>query len=246
LYYRRRDLAVFAAFIVVVGATLIFGDGSASASLSEGFNAGSDKVDKECAKLGFTAPKLDKDDLGGSLEKEMKKIKKVADKHWPYDENGDSKDEAEKKSIQAFINVYFKEVEKHTKAPEAKNGEEFYTTCFRLYEQVNSPDEKKRQKITLKSSDIEKGSLTSLLSGGKFLLKILEDVSKSDELKDDDGAKKISKYLICLCKHWIGIITKISGGGDEEEKPKNKNKNKNKNNNNNKKNVKKEETNEDE
>jgi len=244
LYYRRRDLAIFAAFIVVVGATLIFGDGSASASasLSEGFNAGSDKVDKECAKLGFTAPKLDKDDLGGSLEKEMKKIKKVADKHWPYDEKGDSKDEAEKKSIQAFINVYFKEVEKHTKAPEAKNGEEFYTTCFRLYEQVNSPDEKKRQKI--KSSDIEKGSLTSLLSGGKFLLKTLEDVSKSDELKDDDGAKNILKYLICLCKHWIGIITKIYGGGDEEEKPKNKNKNKN--NNNNKKNVKKEETNEDE
>jgi hypothetical protein len=247
LYYRRRDLAIFAAFIVVVGATLIFGDGSASASasLSEGFNAGSDKVDKECAKLGFTAPKLDKDDLGGSLEKEMKKIKKVADKHWPYDEKGDSKDEAEKKSIQAFINVYFKEVEKHTKAPEAKNGEEFYTTCFRLYEQVNSPDEKKRQKI--KSSDIEKGSLTSLLSGGKFLLKTLEDVSKSDELKDDDGAKNISKYLICLCKHWIGIITKIYGGGDEEEKPKNKNKNKNNNNNNNNnKNVKNEETNEDE
>jgi hypothetical protein len=49
LYYRRRDLAIFAVFIVVVGATLIFGNGSAS----EGFDS------KESKKTGDKTKNLD-------------------------------------------------------------------------------------------------------------------------------------------------------------------------------------------
>ena len=61
LYYSRRDLAIFAVFVVVVGATLIFGDRSAEGFSVGGIGGGGgDKIDKECTKLGFTAPRPQK------------------------------------------------------------------------------------------------------------------------------------------------------------------------------------------
>ena len=75
LYYRRRDITVFAAFIVVVGSTLIFRNGSTSEGFGIGIGGGGgDKVDSECAKIGYTAPKIDKKDIPGSLEKVMKSV----------------------------------------------------------------------------------------------------------------------------------------------------------------------------
>lgn len=188
---------------------------------AEGFSVGGgggDKVDSACAKMGFTAPKIDKDDLGGSLEKEMKKIKKVADKHWPYDGRGESKDEAEKKSMGDFINVYAKEVKKMEGGGDGA-ADNFLKVCRMLYYQVNDPDESKRTKITIEPKQITNGSLNDVISGGIFMLKLLENVNKSDELKNA-GAKNLIKYLICVCKHWNAIIKKIDGlaggGGDDD------------------------------
>jgi hypothetical protein len=246
LYYRRRDLAIFAVFIVVVGATLIFGDGSTS----EGFGGGGgDKVDSACAKMGFTAPKIVKDgdgDIGESLEKEMKKINKVANKYWPYDERGDAKDEADKTSIQEFVGVYMKEIKDNELSKEDIDNITMFTELGKeLYYKVYNPDEKKRGKITLKPSDLPKGYIKEpFISGGNKILKLLENVSKSSELKDE-GAKKLVKYVICLCKHWIAILKIVDGmstgkksgsgkkkkddedaggGDDDEEKPKKKKK----------------------
>jgi hypothetical protein len=55
LYYRNRDLTIFAAFVVLVFATLVFGDAR------EGMK-GSGKSGGECKSLGFTVPKIDKND----------------------------------------------------------------------------------------------------------------------------------------------------------------------------------------
>ena len=92
LYYKKHDIAIFAVFVVVVGATLIFRDGGGSAS--EGFSVGGIGVggiggggSGGCAKLGFTTPKIDKDDVKGSLEKVMKNVKTVAKKYVDFDEN---------------------------------------------------------------------------------------------------------------------------------------------------------------
>lgn len=246
LYYRRRDLAIFAVFVVVVGSTLIFRDGGASAS--EGFGGGSGKVDSECAKMGFTALKFVKDDDGDireSFEKEMKKIKKVVDKHWPYDANGDTKDETEQKSIQVLVDVWTKEVKEQGLSGEDKTSmDKFMEISKYYYDAINNIDEKKRIKIEIKPNEIPKGRFKEMgvISGGITLLKVLENLgSKSSELKDA-GAKKLIKYLICLCKHWNAIYNKIEsmaggkksgsdkkkskkgadGDGDEEEKPKKK------------------------
>ena len=73
-----------------------------------------------------------------------------------------------------------------------------------------------------------------VISGGEITLKILEKISKSDEI--DSGFKNTLKYLICLCKQWTNIYKAIQkakdgeggegGDAEEEDKPKKKKKKK--------------------
>ncbi len=230
LYYKRGDLAIFAAFVAVVGGTLIFRDRIQNDD-REGFGVGGGgKGDKECEKLGFKPIKLDKDDLAGSLEKVMKNIKKVADKQWPYDtmsgNNGTVKEEDEERKkknaeLESFMEVWRKEAEaglKNKKKMDEANA--FISGSSDVYEK------KKYNEFV----DIKPESIKKMISGGEIILNILEKVSKSDEI--DSGFKKTLKYLICLCKHWTNIykeLQKATGGSggdddDEEEKPKKKKK----------------------
>ena len=222
LYYKRGDLAIFAAFVVVVGGTL-----TASASAREGMSLGGGKGDKECAKLGFKAVKLDKDDLAGSLEKEMKKIKTVADKHWPYDDlGGKTDDEDKKKAIELFV----KEIQKETENNNEKENQVMNTF---IMGSADAYEKRKMEELLANVKTPEK--LEGIITGGKATLKLLEKVSKSSKI--DSEFKKTLKYIICLCKHWISIykaIQKAKGGGKgddededgEEEKAKKKTKKK--------------------
>jgi hypothetical protein len=236
LYYKRCDLAIFASFIVVVLGTLIIRKDFDSVEGMKGKGGG------ECAKMGFTEPKIVKDknnDVGESLEKEMKKIKKIADKYWPYDEKGDSNDETEKTSMAEYIKVYAKITKKTTFSKEEDEAVKMFMEVSKsLYYKVNNPDESKREKIESKLSDLPKGYIKKYFIPTK-LSSLLEKISKSSELKDQ-GAKKLAKYLTCLCNHWIAIWTKIDSMAtgkkmdssnnedketdEEEEKPKKKQK----------------------
>ena len=87
LYYLKRDLSIFAAFMVVVLEMIRTAD--RQGFLNEGLKmggGGGGGMDSKCEKLGFSKPTIAKTTLVDDLEKEMKKIKKVADKHWPYDD----------------------------------------------------------------------------------------------------------------------------------------------------------------
>ena len=214
LYYRRRDITVFAAFIIVVATTLIFRD------TREGLNVGnvgggrSGSGDKECAKIGFTAPKIDKDDLEGSLENVFKNIKTVADEHWPYDT--DTPDD-KKVNLNKFVEQFQVEVKK-VPEKERKSADFFIINAYDAYE-------KKRPKQLLGQ---EPKDIVLMISGGELTLKILNIIIKSDETASD--FKNQLKYLKCLCKHWISILTKIKkindskkdADKDEDEKPKKK------------------------
>jgi hypothetical protein len=245
LYYIRRDLAVFAAFVVVVAGTLIIGkdfnsiegmergdgdgdgggdgggdgdgggggSGGGSGGSGGGSGGGRSGSGGGCADMGFTAPKIKKDadgDLGESLEKEMKNIKKIADNHWPYDMKGDSSNKDEQESINKYVGVYLKIVKENKfSKDEDTTLNIFMEACKGLYEQVNSSDTKKLKKIKLNVSELPKGYLKEIVSvANKLHDDILTKVSESDELKGK-GAKKIAKYLSCLCKHWITIFTQI-------------------------------------
>jgi hypothetical protein len=168
LYYRRRDLAIFAVFIVVVGATLIFGDRGADGFSVGGIGiggGGGDKVDSACAKLGFTAPKLDKDDLGGSLDKVMKNIKTVAEKHWPYDERGGANNEKDQVTMDAIKPIASNEMKLMEGNDEADIG---------MFGKVTTGIYNGKIKAEHILSDTK--VMTSAMSGGKLLLKIIDKI----------------------------------------------------------------------
>jgi hypothetical protein len=234
LYYRRNDLAIFAAFVAVVAGTLIFRDQNQTDD-REGFGiGGGGKGDKECAKMGFKPIELDKDDLVGSLEQVMKNIEKVADKQWPFEKGDFDGRRTEDKTFEENWKIIkdssiVKEIlEKGRDDPDMVSILPIWTSISEIYIsfiiQKTSTDGKnnviKKYTTTSVLDDIIKNSST--------VIKLVERLKKSDEIKDG-GAKvqKIMTYIGCLVKHWISIfkaIRKANDGGDEEEKPKKKKK----------------------
>ena len=226
LYYRKCDLAIFVGFIVVVVGTLILGKGG---DAREGFEIGGGKkggggIDKECAKIGFKPIKLDKNDLAGTLEQVIKGIEQVAVKQWPYDGKATEDEDKKKKQkeLDAFVEIWMKEAKKSlddkTKSDQA---DKFVMFSADIYE-------KKRYDELFK---LKPEKIKNMISGGDVVLKLLEKISKSDEI--DSNFKKQLKYLICLCKYWTNIYKEAQkamadddggGGGDDDEKPKNKKK----------------------
>lgn len=228
LYYKRGGIAIFAAFVAVVAGTL-FTEGIGSAR--EGFGGGG-KGDKECAKLGFKPPKIDKNDINGSLVKVMKNIKPIADKYWKRDieGKGDKNDEKFEKSFKAF--------EEALKIFQTKNNNINYGSIKEIYFPAVNPY---IMLITQKKTDDKAideyiiNNLDKIIENTKPALEAIDTIKKSDEMKElDKDAKQIVNYLVCLAKHWISIYKAIQkakdgkddeGGDDEEEeKPKKKKK----------------------
>lgn len=216
LYYLRRDLAVFAAFAVVVAGTLIIGkdfDSIEGLNLSSGSGRGSGSGGGDgCANMGFSAPKIKKDDdgdLGESLEKEIKKIKDIADKYWPYDMKGETSNEDDKKILVEYYGVFAKIAQENKfSKDEDTTLNIFMEACKGMYEQVNSSDKSKRKQIKIKASELPKGYLKEIVSVANKFHDVLKKTRKSSELKDA-GAKKLARYLSCLCKQWITIFTEV-------------------------------------
>ena len=244
LYYRRQDITVFAAFIVVVATTLIFRDQGSDA---EGFGVGGGGGgggDKQCAKFGFTAPKIVKNDIKGSLEKVMKNVKTVASKYMKnLEEDMTLKDKYNEavKTIGGF-EIIQSETEKLNKN---KENQEYvmnfgFGTMLGLCGPYIMQPSEKAQDATVKTlstfnkkDDQGKVPIIMVIKGGQIVLDILNKIKKSDEMKEaDKDAKELISVGICAVKHFILIWKNIQkatadgGGGDdagdEEEKPKKK------------------------
>lgn len=220
LYYRKKDLAIFVAFAVVAGATLIFG------GAREGFSGGGDK---ECAKLGFTAPKIDKKDVKGSLEKVMKNIEKVSSDYLKFEGGLAPKNKEVDKNIKIIIESDSMKVGNLT-----KDEQNHYTTfLFGSYEVVNAyminPSDENKSKAV---KNLTQDNISNAVKGGNLLLSMLNKFIKSDEMKTVD--KKTANFIVCLVKHiitiWNNIDKAIVGKADDavdddnqddkEEKPK--------------------------
>ena len=247
LYYRKRDLAIFAGFIVVVVGTLILGKGG---DAREGFGMGGGKkggggIDKECAKMGFKPPKIDKKDINGSLEKAMKNIEKVAETKWPFEKGDIGGKRTEDKTVEAnwkvisdstFIKDSERKIQEDTKAGKVNTD---YDALIGLW----IPIEKLYKKFILqKSTDEEKSAVVEnlkvnldkidkIITSGPIVIEFINKLKKSDEIKDaDDGVKDILKYITCLVKQWISIFKSLKkamsadGEDDDDEKPKKKKK----------------------
>jgi hypothetical protein len=223
LYSKRGGIILFAAFAVVTAGTLFAGAG---AGAREGMGLGGGKGgggDKECAKMGFKPIKLDKDDLVGSLEKVMKNIETVAEKQWPF-EKGDI--EGKRTEDKAFEESW-KIIQESSVVKEVlKKGRDdpdmvSLLTIFDPITEIYGIFVGKNPKTTTaKNEAITKyntSALDEMIKSGSTVIKLLERIKKSDEIKDG-GAKvqKIMTYIMCLVKHWISIfkeMRKVTGGG---------------------------------
>jgi hypothetical protein len=242
LYYKRGDIAIFAAFVVVVAGALFAG-------AREGMNlGGGDKGDKECAKMGFTAPKINKKEIKGGITKAMKNIQKVANKYWQFEDYGGDKpikDKATEHYSAVTDNINFKterrKIEKSKE--ELENSRIFLGNSLELYELIKN-NEKIDESITKISDNLANG-----IKGGNIYLSLLKKNHiflakeyKAGGVEFDKDVKNLSQYLICLCTQWLSIWKQIQkakgsggsggdkddeggddGGDDEEEKPKKKN-----------------------
>ena len=249
LYYKRGGIAIFVAFVVVVAGTL-FASGSAGAR--EGLSVGGGgKGDKECAKLGFTAPKIDKNKMKDGITKAMKNIQKVAVKYWHFEDYGGDKpikDKAKEHYSAVTNNINFKterrKIEKSKE--ELENSRIFLGNSLELYEFIKN-NKKIDESIKKITDNLENG-----IKGGNIYLSLLKKNHiflakeyKAGGVEFDKDVKNLSQYLICLCTQWLSIWKQIqkakgsSGSGgeddegkddedededDEEEKPKKKKK----------------------
>lgn len=241
LYYKRGGIAIFVAFVVVVAGTL-FASGSAGAR--EGLSVGGGgKGDKECAKMGFTAPKIDNKNIKGGLEKILKNFKKVVE---PYADVGRGFDIGKSGKEFKAITEMGSAKDIQTKWQEDKNNNlsELINNSFMLFDPyIFTPSEEQQQKfIDGKLSELVKNKeVKKIINGGNRLVKMLEDIKKLDETKElDKKAKAVLNASICAFKQTVLIwksLDKAMGGvkeddskdededeDDEEEKPKKKKK----------------------
>ena len=237
LYSKRGGIALFAAFVVVVVGTLFAGAG---ASAREGMSLDGGK---ECAKVGFTAPKIDKNDIKGSLDKILKNFKKVVEKYADVGEGGINIGKSNKEIEAIFENDSAKNILTKWKEDSNNNLSELFNNSFMLFAPyIFTPSEEKQQKYIdekLPALVKNKEEVKKTINGGNRAVKMFEDVKKLDETgKLDKKVKTILDVTICSFKQTVLIwksVVKAMGGedggedggddaGDDEEKLKKKKK----------------------
>lgn len=231
LYYRKGDLAIFAAFVVVVTGTLILGKGGSVEGF--GIGGGGGGGDKECAKLGFKEVKIDKKNINGSLKKIFANFKTVTSKYLDYNDKSPQPKEEYIESLGALekFEIIKSEMKKVNK--DEKNQEYFNAIAFGsvrlLHPYLILKEEKERtkfmemlQKFKEKSEKTGRTVFESILKGGELGSKVLEKIKKSDELKESDKeVKKVFSVIHCSFKQVLSIwkaLDKVvveGDGGDE-------------------------------
>jgi hypothetical protein len=217
LYYKKRDVMIIFAFIVLLGSTFIFGGG-----IREGAKSGKGKGGGGggCSKIGFTAPKIDKKDIKDSLEKALKNIEKVANKHWPFDDMMGSKpkNDKAKETYEGVVKSEFFEGESkkiESDKEKQENGFMFILGCAGIYIAFigEKASEEEQQKIM---KDLTPKKISNAIKGGETYLDLL---TKNHKTLEGSDVKKLSSYLTCLCKQWLQILKqyqKAKGSGDDE------------------------------
>jgi hypothetical protein len=235
LYYRKGDLAIFVAFVVVVTGTLILGKGGSM----EGFGkkgkgkGGGGGGGGGCSKLGFKEVKVDKKDINGSLKKIFANFKTVTSKYLNYGDKGADPKEEYIESIRALekFEIIKSEMEKVNKVKE--NQEYIMTIAFGsmglLHPYLILKEEEKRTKFVKILKDFKKKDektgrtvFESILKGGELGSKVLEKIKKSDEMKEaDKEVKNVFNVIECAFKQVLSIWKALDNvvvegdGGDE-------------------------------
>jgi hypothetical protein len=243
LYYLKRDLSIFAAFIVVVLEMIrtTNRDGFLNEGFKMGGGGGGGGMDSKCSTMGFSKPTIAEKTLVADLEKEMKKIKKVADKHWPYDDwKGSSKDESKSEYFKPIMEA-IQEVNKDERqdAGDQKKENELTTQMqnmmVMLYDMASSDSKKAKDMKDSLDSEFKDTNSTKKKELSKTFndyikiidkqVKMFTDASKTDIMKEaSKESKQVLDYLICLFTQWNLIFTVVNDvlGKDADKEKKEK------------------------
>jgi len=245
LYYIKRDLSIFAAFIIVV-LEMIRTTTRQGGFILEGFKMGGDGggdgdgdgdgINSKCKKLGFSKPSISEKSLVSDLEKEMKKIKTVADKHWPYDDWKGTTTDKEKQEYFVPITKAMQEVAKeNTKDAEDQKDQntQMQDIMVMLYDMASSDSKKAKDMKDVWDSEFKDMTSTKKKELSKTLkdfikmidkqVKMFTDASKTDIMKEaSKEPKQVLEYLICLFTQWKLIFTAVNaalekGAGKEKK-----------------------------
>lgn len=236
LYYIKRDLSIFAAFIVVV--LEMIRTANRQGFLNEGLKMGKGGSVSKCKKLGFSNPTISKNTLVDDLEKEMGQIKKVADKHWPYDDwKGNSTDKSKSEYFTPIMKAIQEVSKDNTEDAGDQKKENELTTQMQnimgiLYDMASSDSKKaKETKDALKGefTDIKPDRKKVMVKRFKDYIKITDkhvktftDASKTEIMKEaSKESSNLIDYLICLFTQWNLIFKAINDvlgtGSDDDE-----------------------------
>lgn len=218
LYYKRRDVTIIIAFMVLLGSTFIFGGIREGAK--SGTGSGKKVWEKRCSELGFTTPKITKSDLKGSLEKTLKNIESVAKTHWPFDDLAANKPKNDKSKVtyEGVIKSKYFEGENEKVSNDKEKQEKsfaFILGCAGLYTAFVGENASKEEQTKI-MKQLKPDEISKAISGGETYLELLRNNHKTLEGSD---VKKLSSYLVCLCRQWLQILKQYkeaSSGGDNE------------------------------
>jgi DNA anti-recombination protein RmuC len=170
------------------------------------------------------------------LEKEMKKIKTVADKHWPYDDWKGTTTDKEKQEYFVPITKAMQEVAKeNTKDAEDQKDQntQMQDIMVMLYDMASSDSKKAKDMKDVWDSEFKDMTSTKKKELSKTLkdfikmidkqVKMFTDASKTDIMKEaSKESKQVLEYLICLFTQWKLIFTAVNsalekGAGKEKK-----------------------------
>ena len=243
LYYRKRDLAIFVGFVVVVVGTLILGKGGEEGFGMGGGGGGGGGIDKDCTEMGFTQPNIDKKVINGSLENAMKNIEDVAETKWPFEKGNFDGNEPDNKKTEfgtkwdviqksTFMTDWVAKLSNdmnNKDSKDSKEGKEYIammdvfgpaSALYKAFIVEKATDATKTAAV----NDYKK-KLGNLIKSGPKVIEFINKLKKLDEIKEaDDEVKDILNYITCLVKQWIAISQAIkamkrAGGGKKKKKP---------------------------
>jgi len=214
LYYLKKDIAIFGAFVVVIFEIFRL---KGSGNNYEGFGISGDG----CKKYGFSKPNITS---GKTLLTELKKIKTNVNKY--IKSTGEST-----KAVGIIITLADKE-KKRLIAEDSKNklmidsAQSFFNNSFRIYnKKTNYDDLNIWYKGITSGTNAGPKEVVQTLKDGQIMLKLLNKLGTNKKIKKGNAkTKEIFEIYKCLCLHWISIwkniqerIGKTSGEDDEAE-----------------------------
>jgi hypothetical protein len=237
LYYRKRDLAIFAGFVVVVVGTLILGNGrdiegntgrrSGSSGSRSRSSSSSGSGSNQCSELKFAEPNIDKTRVVTSLIELNDNFKKVCGKYLSFEGRGPELN----KEGRAILKALFED-EKIKKKLDSKiqnfqkeNQETYFAymigTNSLLLNTYTESDKGELRFIVFGSDQPVKKTLNdftkedykffkSAISCAEALVTTIDEIMNLEEIKKQDKkTKDFFKFMKCAVNHTIKVLNNL-------------------------------------